>query len=212
MGDEYDNQWQTVKGRNRKGFQKKLDIATTKTSIREYTDDITTYFFTNFPDSFGANAMLRAFQHYGDVTEVVIPVKRGVGGHRFGFARFYRVVDTRRFESELDSIIIGREKISVNLSRFHRVEGERRPERDQVWKEVGRNRRVEDHQGKREQHRPITDAAHQLPKANKVKASSYVQAVKTGSISRKGDGPQHIVLSYEAANDDMERLQKAFVG
>ncbi|CAJ2635642.1 unnamed protein product [Trifolium pratense] len=104
MGDDV-HQWKTVQGRRRKGSQKKSDFATTISSLNEHPDDITTYFFTSFPDSFGALAMLRAFKYYGNVTEVVIPTKRDVGGRRFGFTRFARVMDIRGFELELDNII-----------------------------------------------------------------------------------------------------------
>ncbi|GAU37335.1 hypothetical protein TSUD_395160 [Trifolium subterraneum] len=51
-GDDV-HQWQTVQGRHRKGAQKKSDIATSTSSHNEHPDDITTYFFTSFPDSFG---------------------------------------------------------------------------------------------------------------------------------------------------------------
>ncbi|KAK2422975.1 zinc finger CCCH domain-containing protein [Trifolium repens] len=71
--------------------------------------------------------MFNAFQYYGDIIEVVIPAKLDKGGRRFGFARFNHVTDVRRFANKLDNMIIGRDKISVNLSRFHRHVGVRRP-------------------------------------------------------------------------------------
>ncbi|CAJ2667235.1 unnamed protein product [Trifolium pratense] len=82
MGDEGENQWQTQKRRNSAGHHKKLDIATSNSGHKAYSDDITTFFFTDFPDSFGAYAMLKAFQYYGEVKEVVIPAKRDAGGRR----------------------------------------------------------------------------------------------------------------------------------
>ncbi|PNX77072.1 hypothetical protein L195_g033033 [Trifolium pratense] len=129
MGDEDDPLWQPVRGRLSKGKGKndhKPDIATAARTSRENSDNLTSYFFTAFPNSFGAKAMFNAFKYYGDIKEVVIPTKRDKGGRRFGFARFDRVVDTRRFETELDNIIIGRDKISVNLSRFQRHEDSRK--------------------------------------------------------------------------------------
>ncbi|MCI48614.1 hypothetical protein A2U01_0069857, partial [Trifolium medium] len=92
------------------------------------TDSLVTFFFTDFPDSFGAKAMANVFQHYGDIAEVVIPARRDRRGRRFGFARFDNVVNGRRFEHELDGIIIGRDKISVNISRFRRTDGGRNPD------------------------------------------------------------------------------------
>ncbi|PNX60436.1 hypothetical protein L195_g060180, partial [Trifolium pratense] len=64
--------------------------------------------------------MFNIFQKYGEVVEVVIPAKRDRGGRRFGFARFDHVWDVRKFGFELDGIIIGRDKICVNVSRFQR--------------------------------------------------------------------------------------------
>ncbi|PNX76542.1 hypothetical protein L195_g032495, partial [Trifolium pratense] len=123
-GDEDDPLWQPVRGRLRKGKGKndhRPDIATAARTSRENSDNLTSYFFTDFPNSFGAKAMFNAFQYYGDIKEVVIPTKRDKGRRRFGFDRFNRVVDT-----ELDNIIIGRGKISVNLSRFQRHEDSRK--------------------------------------------------------------------------------------
>ncbi|GAU46956.1 hypothetical protein TSUD_403050 [Trifolium subterraneum] len=159
------HQWKTVQGRRRKRSQKKSDIATSTSSHNEHPDDIMTYFFTSFPDSFGALAMLRAF------------IKRDVGGRRFGFARFSRVTDIRGFELELDNIIIGRDKISVNLARFQRVEGERKFDSNHVRKEGRRSRKDKEQHDKED-----------------------------------NPGAQSIILSYEAAKEDMEKLQKAFVG
>ncbi|GAU32253.1 hypothetical protein TSUD_53800 [Trifolium subterraneum] len=98
---------------------------------RSSHDHLTTYFFTKFPDSFDAKAMMNIFQHYGNIVEVVIPTKRDKGGRRFGFARFDKVKDVRRFGIELDNIIIGRNKIYVNPSRFHRESGTRRQHRQE---------------------------------------------------------------------------------
>jgi hypothetical protein len=126
MGDEDDQGWKTVKGRKNKDHQRRLDITTAKRKFRDEPENITTYFFTDIPNSFGAKAMFNAFQYYGDVSEVVIPAKRDRGGRRFGFVRFNQVTDERRFEYELDKLIIGRNKITVNLSRFQRPAGVRR--------------------------------------------------------------------------------------
>ncbi|MCI80884.1 hypothetical protein A2U01_0102155, partial [Trifolium medium] len=49
--------------------QHKIDIATTTKHNKENINSLTTYFFTDFPDSFGAKAMFNGFQHYGDIME-----------------------------------------------------------------------------------------------------------------------------------------------
>jgi hypothetical protein len=101
------------------------------------------FFSRNFPDNFGAYVMLRSFQYYGDAIEVVIPAKRGIRGRRFGFVRFAYVTNIRRFETELDSIIFGRDKISVNVSRFNRAEDGIKTSRNLSRKENGGVRREE---------------------------------------------------------------------
>ncbi|CAJ2638311.1 unnamed protein product [Trifolium pratense] len=184
MGDDV-HQWQTVQGRRKKGSQKKSDIATSISSHNEHPNDITIYFSTSFPDSFGALAMLRAFKYYGNVTEVVIPTKRDAGGRRFGFARFARVTDIRGFELELDNIIIGRDKISVNLARFQRVEGEKRFNRNQVRKEGMRSRRDEEQHDKVANERSL---AGTLPFPCKEVPRSFAHVVKTGKLSRPNLG------------------------
>ncbi|CAJ2653124.1 unnamed protein product [Trifolium pratense] len=99
--------------------------------------------------------MLRAIKYYGNITEVVIPTKRDVGGRRFGFARFSRVTDVRGFELKFDNIIIGRDNISVNLARYQRVEGERRFDRNQVRKEGRRSKRDEEQHDKEANERSL---------------------------------------------------------
>lgn len=64
--------------------------------------------------------MLEAFLKYGDFEEVVIPSKRDKRGMRFRFARAIDVRDPDRFAIKLDNIIIGSEKIYVNIPRFLR--------------------------------------------------------------------------------------------
>jgi hypothetical protein len=123
MGEE--NEWKTV---NRRRSAKQLipDIATSGRNFRGDHSRETTYFFTDIPDSFGAKAMLNVFQNYGNIIEVVIPAKKDKRGRRFGFARFVNVRDTRSFGLYLDTIIIGRDKIRVNLPRFQRDKGVQR--------------------------------------------------------------------------------------
>ncbi|GAU26825.1 hypothetical protein TSUD_289300 [Trifolium subterraneum] len=119
MGEDDDQGWKMVRGRNNKrndSTQHNMDIATTRDFNKENINTLTTFFLTNFPDSFGARAMFNAFHHYGEVKDVVIPAKRDKGGKRFGFARFDRVVDSREFEHTLDQIIIGRDKISAKIA------------------------------------------------------------------------------------------------
>lgn len=109
-----DSDWQVVRGRKTEQGRKRTDVARNyqfypKEAVR------TSYFFTNFPDNFHAKQMLAAFLKYGDFEVVVIPSKRDKLGKRFGFAREVNVEDPDRFGVKLDNIIIGRNKIMVNI-------------------------------------------------------------------------------------------------
>ncbi|MCI15025.1 RNA-binding protein 25-like, partial [Trifolium medium] len=135
--------WNTVKGRirNRKvQNQQWPDIATAPNFSLDNATELTSYYFTDIPDNYGAKAMFNAFNHYGNIKEVVIPVKRDIRGRRFGFARFTSVTNPLLFERELDTIIIGRDKIAVNISRYQR-QGGFGGRSDEVRVEVGKDGR-----------------------------------------------------------------------
>jgi hypothetical protein len=210
MGDDVDKKWKPVKSRRRienKEIQKRFDIATVKGQNSLDSDNLTTFFFTDFPNSFGAKAMLNAFHYYGDIQEVVIPAKRDKGGRRFGFARFYQVSDARRFARELDNLIIGRDKISVNISRYNRFEGTRRQDdQRENRKEKGVHQSNEGRLGEGQSHRSIPQYGQQSAPNNKEEKRSYAQVV------RRDKQEKRCILSYEAAKEDMERLQKAYIG
>lgn len=111
--------WQEVRRKKKVNQQKRSDI--TRSHLYFPKDAIrTTYFFTNFPEKFHAKQMLKAFLHYGDFDEVVIPAKRDKIRKRFDFARSVNVKEPERFAVKLDNIIIGREKIMVNMPRLQR--------------------------------------------------------------------------------------------
>lgn len=116
--------WQVVRNRKaaRSQFRshRRMDVAR---SHRYYPKEASrqTFFFTNFPENFFAKHMLSAFLKYGEFEEVVIPAKRDKRGLRFGFARAVNVRDPKSFAVKLDNIIIGRDKIMVNLPRFGRI-------------------------------------------------------------------------------------------
>jgi hypothetical protein len=126
MEFEEEHGWQTVRGKhraNRRFNQFSPDIATARNFSKDNISTTTTFFFTNFPERYGAKAVFNAFHNIGEVMEVVIPAKRDKGGRRFGFARFDQVSDLAKLESDLDNLVFGGVKISANLSRFQRSDG-----------------------------------------------------------------------------------------
>jgi hypothetical protein len=123
MAEADDSGWHIIsrKNRQKKGYnQNRFDIATDREFKKENLIETTTFFFTNFPERYGAKALFNAFHNFGDVMEVVIPAKRNKGGRRFGFARFARVTDPITLETSLDEIVFGGNKIcqSVPLQPF----------------------------------------------------------------------------------------------
>lgn len=119
-----DREWQQRKrfpdgnnGMRRSGSFHRLDV---RNSIQKDPLNTNPFFFTNFPDIFGNELMWKVFNLYGKVTDVYIPPKRNKDGDNFGFVRFANLQDSRAMEAQLDSILIGNQKPSVNIPRYER--------------------------------------------------------------------------------------------
>lgn len=63
--------------------------------------------------------MWRTFKNYGDVDEVIIPLKKDTNG-AFQICKVLYVKDKASFARHLNSIIIVMVKLVVNVPRFHR--------------------------------------------------------------------------------------------
>lgn len=100
----------------------KLDVQRLHMWERVNMNNLSTYFFTEFPNDFGAKEMYDVFQNYGQVYEVVIPYRSGKNGCKYGFARFIDVREPEILGIKLDNIIIGSQKIHANIPRFERKE------------------------------------------------------------------------------------------
>jgi len=86
---------------------------------RERTD-ITSFYFTRFPDDTTEKELWTQFKKWGDVREIFISKQRNKGGRRYGFVRFKGVSDERRLERQLDNIIVGGLKLYVNITKYGR--------------------------------------------------------------------------------------------
>ncbi|GAU47211.1 hypothetical protein TSUD_403520 [Trifolium subterraneum] len=203
-----DYEWQEVRRRRNNMSSNNVtvpDIATIHQRRREDETRLTTYFFSDIPDNFGAKAMLNIFQKYGDVVEVVIPAKRDKGGRRFEFARFEQVSDVRKFGIELDNIIIGRDKIYVNLSRFQREQrNSRYTQRDGGHVHAGWKERHEHYAEKK--------GWNQETAINRNDEKSYAHAVKGGKPLNQQKLNQTPRWSYTTGKDTLLSLQKTYVG
>lgn len=82
-----------------------------------------TFYFTNFPESWGVEPLWKMFTRWGYVVDVYVPNKRNREGKMFGFVRFDRVSEVKELEDQLRMIWIGLHKLRVNLSKFSRQSG-----------------------------------------------------------------------------------------
>ena len=83
--------------------------------------DVTTFYFSRFPEGIMEKDMWQIFQKWGKVWEVFIPRTKNKLGHRFGFVRFKEVMDEQGLERCLDNnIFIDGQKVFVNRPKFDR--------------------------------------------------------------------------------------------
>lgn len=102
--------------------------------------DITSFYFTHFPDEANEEMLWRHFKKWGDVREVYIAKRPNKEGRRYGFVRFKGVLDAKGLEIRLDNIVINKCKLFVNLPRFDRPG---RKTELQESKHVGRKKMIE---------------------------------------------------------------------
>ncbi|GJU81119.1 protein CTR9 [Tanacetum coccineum] len=81
-------------------------------------DKATSFFFTNFPDSWDSAALWKMFSRYGKVVDVYIAFKKTKKDTRFGFVRFINFVHLETFERRLKEILIGESRLVINRAKF----------------------------------------------------------------------------------------------
>lgn len=74
-----------------------------------------TFLFIEILEDFGAKEMYAIFKENREIDEVILPPKSDKMGKRFGFLRFFNMVDIRLMTIKLDNVIIGSKKIQANL-------------------------------------------------------------------------------------------------
>ncbi|GJR68224.1 putative RNA-directed DNA polymerase, eukaryota, reverse transcriptase zinc-binding domain protein [Tanacetum coccineum] len=94
---------------------------------RVMRDKATSYFFTNFPDSWDSSALWKMFNRYGKVIDIYVAFKRTKLGSKFGFVRFINIGDSESFEKRLKGIMIGETTIVINRATFMKVAGKSVP-------------------------------------------------------------------------------------
>ena len=165
-----------------------------------YKDDITSFYFTHFPDEANEVTLWENFKRWGDVREVYIAKRRNKDGRRYGFVRFKGVSDVKRLEVYLDNIFIKDQKLFVNIPRFVRPI---RPTRTQVVQSI------------------ITKGGEQKKNANKGRQEgsiprmrSYAEVTAKGGVSgnKVTDVASSFVLSIPTNDNDDYWCNGAWVG
>lgn len=189
--------WQRVS--RRRGYQK-MDVVSTKQGTRGGVNDTVSFFFTEFPKDFGAKEMWSVFDKFGRVQGVVIPNKRDKRGKRFGFIRFFDIRDPSFFATRLDNIIIGNQKLFVNLPRFQRGQ----------WESKMKQPQQSNHNN------------HHIQRGNmgyRKPGTTFAQTVKSDETRRGGAEKPNVPGQFEFAHlhyniDDsiIQKMNKAYVG
>ena len=99
--------------------------------------EITSFFFSNFPDEMNEVGLWKIFQRWGKVREVIVAGKRTKEGRRFGFVRFQGVRNDKELEYQLDKITIGNRRLFVNLPKYNRRRSQERKQEDVTLREKG---------------------------------------------------------------------------
>ncbi|GJZ76785.1 putative RNA-directed DNA polymerase [Tanacetum coccineum] len=130
-----DGEWQQVKRRHRGNGSRlnKEDRNTHSTTVKKGRPDTdfdrvmrkkaTSFFFTNFSDSWDSKALWKMFDMYGIVVDVYVAFKKTKLDSRFGFVRFINIGDLDSFENRLKGIMIGDTRSIINRAKFIKVGG-----------------------------------------------------------------------------------------
>lgn len=120
-------EWKTVRSRKRRhlciqthgrnGHQQQNNY-----HRRNWRDgsDITSFYFTRFPEKVTEVELWNHFSRWGEVKEIFIPNRKNKEGSRYGFVRLKGVADKRRVERDMDNSFIRGVKLHVNIPKYGR--------------------------------------------------------------------------------------------
>ncbi|XP_058776600.1 uncharacterized protein LOC131650917 [Vicia villosa] len=81
---------------------------------------ISSFFVTSFPEKYKSRDLYKVFVKYGDIDEMVIPLKKDIRSNIYGFVRYFDVEGERLMAIKLDNIFMEERKIRANIPRFNR--------------------------------------------------------------------------------------------
>ncbi|XP_058727198.1 uncharacterized protein LOC131598634 [Vicia villosa] len=209
-----DNSWTEVKRRKRQsgGGRHQWDTSNGGRKLEKNRKQLTTFFFTEFPDGCDAREMYTIFKDFGDIDEVFIPMRKDKRGKWYGFVRFFNMEEARLMAIKLDNIFIGSRKIHANLPRFDReIRGSR--EHDVMHHRNNQGRSDED-----VRHNTNTRGGKLEHKARwsirDTNRKSYAQMVEGKYVDGQLQARKipFVHMEYNMEEADMNQFQKAFVG
>ena len=209
-------EWKTVRSRKSRYLRTQATGGKGRrqqTIRRNWRDgsDITSFFFTRFPEEVTEAELWTYFRQWGEVKEIFIPNRRNKEGRRYGFVRLKGVADKRSVERDLDNSFIRGLKLHVNIPKYGRGEATKDEiQHKLVYKEVG----MIDNVRKEE-------ASRRAALSNTTKRS-YAEVVtspikRTNHSSRDGNhfvgnGRSWSTLSLDISEDDKLRYKNVWVG
>lgn len=192
--------WQRVQyGKARKTVswrgENAVDVARNSRRLSKEPQNVVSFFFSNFPESYRAADMYRVFVDHGSIEEVVIPARRDGRRKRFGFMRFHDVLDPERMAIRLDNLFVEGIKLHVNLPRYSRDHGiEPRVKESMAKQDTSRTKKVW---------------------VEKVVNNTNNQTHQGGGVYKdallRGGGNKHDI-SFAVGDDIMNQYSKAMVG
>ncbi|KAL5170332.1 hypothetical protein HKD37_11G032053 [Glycine soja] len=127
-------EWTTVRYRKRRHLRTQSQdvegrLPENKYHRRNWRDalDITSFYFTRFPEEVTQAELWNHFRQWGEVKEIFLPKRRNKEGRRYGFVRLKGVEDKRRVERDLDNSFIRGLKLHVNIPKYGRGKTAKEP-------------------------------------------------------------------------------------
>ncbi|XP_068474729.1 uncharacterized protein [Phaseolus vulgaris] len=188
-----------------------------------YSNDYTTFFFSNFPHGYGEMDMVKVFQRQARVKEVFISCRLNRLGRRFGFVRFFEVRNMGRLEKELDSLYIGNMKLYVNIPKYRRhqlepVKEERRDSRlpyTERQRDTGKRKEIwVEKKGKKYFVEAVKGEAQQVKwKGLVIKTQLHILPwMEKSVVGKLKDGMNFDQLGEEFLKGGLNRIRVRFLG
>lgn len=206
---EGEAEWTVVQSRKRqvmgsKGYKRIADrygkVVPRRDGKRRERNDTMSYYFTNFPENWDANALWKMFLIWGKAVDVYVPLNRDKYGGRYGFVKFIRVVDAVELEKRLQQIWIGLYKV-----RVHRVRRKEQSNPPQMERDISRVKATGDISMARSYADVVSGKGSKTRKVWRPK--NQMQSQKVEKAGDRWYGIHHTVT-----DDEMTWLAKCYVG